>query len=149
MYGQQSLRLENTFKIIQPIPTMPTDRVPQCHIFPLLEHPQAQWLHHPPGQPVPLHYYSFWEEMFPNIQPEPPWHSLRPLHLFPSLATWEQYALWSLYRKAFRHILNQTSSVNHSSFFHQLQCSHKSEGVCVCICLPEFEEQQFIIFNPS
>ena len=47
----------------QPIPTVPTtDHVPQCHISMVLECF--------PGQPVPLHYHSFWEEAFPNIHPE-------------------------------------------------------------------------------
>ena len=31
-----------------------------------------QWLPHLPGQPLPMHYRSFWEESFPNIQSEPP-----------------------------------------------------------------------------
>ena len=54
----------------QHIPTVPTDHVPQCHIHMALEHLQGQWLHHLPGQPVPLQHHSFWEEMFPNIQPD-------------------------------------------------------------------------------
>ena len=45
------------------------------------EHLQGQWLHHLPGQPVPMHYLSFWEEIFPNTQPEPPWCNLRPFPL--------------------------------------------------------------------
>jgi len=33
----------------------------------VLEH-----LHHLPGQPVPMPHYFFGEEVFPNIEPEPP-----------------------------------------------------------------------------
>ena len=51
---------------------MPTDHVPQCHISTFLEHLQGWWLHHLPGQPVPLHHHSFWEEIFPNSQSETP-----------------------------------------------------------------------------
>jgi len=50
---------------------MPTDHVSQCHISLVLEHLLGQWLHHLPGQPVPLYYQSFWEEVFLNIQSEP------------------------------------------------------------------------------
>ena len=32
----------------------------------------GRWLHHLPGQTVSMPYRSFWEEMFPNIQPGPP-----------------------------------------------------------------------------
>jgi len=71
----ESLRLEKTSGIIQsnrlPTPTMPTGDVPQCHIHAVLEHLQGQWLHHLPGQPLPLQHHSFWEETVPNIQPEP------------------------------------------------------------------------------
>jgi len=56
----------------QPIPTMPTDRIPQCQISKFPEHLQGWWPHHLPGQPVPLHHHSSWEEMFPNTRPEPP-----------------------------------------------------------------------------
>ena len=41
----ESLRLEETTQITQsnhqPIPTMPTDWVPQCHIHPFLENLQG------------------------------------------------------------------------------------------------------------
>ena len=70
----ESLRLEKTPKITQskhqPIPIMPTDHVPQCHIHTVLEHLHGRWLHHLPGQPVPLQHRSFWEEIFLYIQPE-------------------------------------------------------------------------------
>jgi len=52
----ESLRMKKTAKIIQsnhqPIPTMATDCVPQCHINTFLEQLQGLWLHHFPGQPV-------------------------------------------------------------------------------------------------
>jgi len=31
------------------------------------------------GQHVPMHYHSFGEELFPNIQPEPPWAQLKAI----------------------------------------------------------------------
>jgi len=37
-----------------------------------LKHLQGQWLHHLPGQPIPVHHHSFREEILPNIPPEPP-----------------------------------------------------------------------------
>ena len=51
------------------------------HIYMFLEHLCGQWLHYLTGQPVPMLDHSFWEEMFPNIQHEPPWHILRLLPL--------------------------------------------------------------------
>ena len=67
----ESLTLEKTTKITysnrQPTPTMPTAHIPQCHIHTALEHFQGWWLHHLPGQPVPLPHCSCWEEMVPNI----------------------------------------------------------------------------------
>ena len=36
---------------------MPTNHVPQCHIFMVLEH------HHLPGQPILKPHHSFWEEI--------------------------------------------------------------------------------------
>jgi len=52
-------------------PILLTDHIPQCHISMVLEHLQGWWHHHRPGQPVPLHHHSYWEETFLNIQPEP------------------------------------------------------------------------------
>jgi len=37
-----------------------------------LEQLQGQWLHHRPGQPIPVPDDSFREFVFPNIQPESP-----------------------------------------------------------------------------
>jgi len=86
------LRLEKNSKITksthQPTPPMPTDHVPQCLISTVPAHLEGWWLHHLPGQPVPMHHHSSWEEMFPNIQPEP------PTVLFEAITshstTWEQ-----------------------------------------------------------
>jgi len=65
------LQLKKTTRIIWSshwsTTTMPTKHVPQCHICPLVEHLQGWWLHHLTGQPVPVHYHSSSEEIFPNI----------------------------------------------------------------------------------
>jgi len=50
-------------------PILPTDHVPKYHIHPFLKDLQGWWPHHLPGEPVPMHHHSFWEEFFPNIQP--------------------------------------------------------------------------------
>ena len=84
---------------------MPTAHVPQCHIHTALEHLQGWWLHHLPGQPVPLPHHSYWEETFPNIQPE---HHLaqrkpitshskqeKPFSMMPSADLMEQHKLYS------------------------------------------------------
>ena len=53
------------------MPMTSLDHVTQCHIYPFLEHLHGRRLYHLPGQPVPMPHYSFWEEIFPEIQPEP------------------------------------------------------------------------------
>jgi len=54
----ESFRLEKTSKTTQsnhwPIPSMPTNYIPQCHIHTIPEQLQGRGLHHLPGQPVPL-----------------------------------------------------------------------------------------------
>ena len=52
-----------------------------------LEHLQGQWLHHLPGQPIPMPDHSFREEIFPNIQPEPPLAQLQAIP-FRSISTY-------------------------------------------------------------
>jgi len=47
----------------------------------LFEHLQGEWLHHLPGQPIPVSDHPFTEVVFPNIQPEP---SLVQLEAIPS-----------------------------------------------------------------
>jgi len=37
-----------------------------------LEHLHGQWLHHLPGQPIPVPDHPFREVVFPNVQPESP-----------------------------------------------------------------------------
>ena len=51
-----------------------------------LEHLQGWWLHHLPGQPIPVPYHSFREAVFPNIQLEPPLAQLEAMKLEPHLA---------------------------------------------------------------
>jgi len=72
------------------MPTMPSNHVPQCYIHPVLEHPQGWWLHHLTGQPVPMPHHSFWEEMFPHIQPKPPLAQLEAIPSRPITVTWEK-----------------------------------------------------------
>jgi len=69
---------------------MPTAHGPQCHIHMALEHLQGQWLHHLYGQPVPLSCCSSWEEIIPNIQPEPPLAQLEPIPFHLVAVTWEK-----------------------------------------------------------
>ena len=58
----ESLRLEKTTKIIQsnhePIPTVPTNQVSQCHVSMVLQQLQRQSLHQIPWQPVPVPHHS-------------------------------------------------------------------------------------------
>ena len=46
-----------------------------------LEHVQGRWLHHLPGQPIPVPDHSFRKAVFPNVQPESP---LAQLEAIPS-----------------------------------------------------------------
>ena len=78
--------LEKTVKITQsnwPVHPhyMSANHVPQCHIHMILKNIQGWWLYHLPGYLFPVPHHSFWEEMFPNIQPEPPRHNLRSVPL--------------------------------------------------------------------
>ena len=61
---------------------MTTNHVRQCYSYTFLECRQEQSLHHLPGQPVPMPHHSFWEEIFPHIQLEPPGHSLSSYHCY-------------------------------------------------------------------
>ena len=45
---------------------------------------------HLPGQPVPMHYRSFWEEIVPNTQPEPPLVKPEVVVSHPTAVTWEK-----------------------------------------------------------
>ena len=68
---KESLRLEKTSKIIrsnhQPTPPCLLNHIPKCHIYTFFEHLQGWWLHHCPGQPVPMPDHSLSKEIFPNI----------------------------------------------------------------------------------
>ena len=48
-----------------------------------LEHLQGWWLHHLPGQPVPMPDYSLSKEIFPNIQSKPPLMQLEAIASHP------------------------------------------------------------------
>ena len=65
-----SLRLEGTSKIPRPNHA----HCPcQCHISTHSSGSPPEMVTPPlPGQPVSTHHHSFWEEIVPNIQPEPP-----------------------------------------------------------------------------
>ena len=62
----------------------------RSHIHMTLEHIQGRWLHHLPGQPVPLPHRSYWEEILPNIQPEPHLMQLNTITSCPITVTWEK-----------------------------------------------------------
>jgi len=72
----------------QPMPVTAIDHVPQCHIHTALEHLQGRWLHHLPGQPVPLPHRSCWEDVS-NIQPEPLLVLLEAIRSCPFAVTWQ------------------------------------------------------------
>ena len=75
--------------LVQSLPC-PLNHVPQCHIHTFLEHLQGQWLHHLPGQPIPIHHHSFSEEIFLHIQSELPVVQLEAIHSHPITATQEK-----------------------------------------------------------
>ena len=75
----ESLSLEKTTKIqVQPHPTTPTDRVPQCHISMVLGYLWEQVSPPLPAQPVPVHHRSFREEMFPTFLYQLSWYNMKP-----------------------------------------------------------------------
>jgi len=84
-WATESLRLEKTSKITksnrQPIPT---NHIPQCHIYMFLEHLPGWWHHHLTGQSIPMPHHSFWQEVLPNIQPELPLAQLKTITPHPS-----------------------------------------------------------------
>jgi len=49
----------------------------------MLFEPLLGWFHHLHGQPVPMPHHSFQEEIFPNIQPEPPLARLEAISCSP------------------------------------------------------------------
>ena len=68
----ESLRLEKTSKIIwsvKPSPPCPLTMslsITTTHFL----NTYRKWHHYLPGQPVPMHYHSFWEQFFSNNLPE-------------------------------------------------------------------------------
>jgi len=72
----------------QSIPPMPTNSVPQCHIHMVLEHLQGRWIHHLPGQPVPVPHHSFKEVVFLISNLNISWHNLKPLPLILKNNVW-------------------------------------------------------------
>ena len=81
----ESLRLEKTSEIIKSNrhPNTPhlLNHVPKCHIYVVFEPLQGWGLHHCPGQPGLTPDHSFREEIFPNIQSEPPLMQLEAISL--------------------------------------------------------------------
>lgn len=70
----------------------PPDHDTECHIQLFLNHFKGWWLHHSPGQPIPVLYKPFTEKKnLPYIQPELqyslPWASFPPGETSPSAHT--------------------------------------------------------------
>lgn len=63
----ESLRMERLIWSSQPN-HQPMSVTTQGHISIILGHLQGQWLHHHPGQHIPIDHHSLWDEIFPNIQ---------------------------------------------------------------------------------
>ena len=86
----ESLRLEKTSNVIQfnhqPITPCPLT----TSLSATSKHAQGWWLHHLPGQPVPMPHHSFGEEFFPNIQLEP------PLAQLGTIPIWSFHQAWAL-----------------------------------------------------
>ena len=55
-------------------PTMPNDRILQCHSSTVLQHLHELGLSHLPGQPVPLHHCSLEKKLFLTPNLNLPWH---------------------------------------------------------------------------
>jgi len=76
--------LEKTSKIIY-LSHPPTTNVASYtvyHVYVFLEHLQAWWLHHLPGQPIPVPNHSSGEQVFLISRLNLPWRNLRPFPLF-------------------------------------------------------------------
>lgn len=57
----------------------------ECHVWVFVEHLQGQGPLQRPGQSVPMPNQPSREEVFPNVQPEPPWRNLQLFLLVLSL----------------------------------------------------------------
>ena len=55
-----------------------------------LEHMQGWWLHHLPGQPVPMPDHFFSREIFHNIQSKPPLTQLEAISSHPIISYLEE-----------------------------------------------------------
>jgi len=60
--------LRSSCPAINSSPPCPLIHIHKFHIYTFLERLQGWWLHHLPGQPVPILHHSLWEYIFPNIQ---------------------------------------------------------------------------------
>ena len=54
------------------LPSPPLNHVPKRHVCTCFKYLQGWWLHHFPGQPMPVLYSPFCEEIFHNLQSKPP-----------------------------------------------------------------------------
>ena len=66
----------------------PLNHIPQCHTYTFPEHVQAWWLHHLPGQPVPVPDHSLEKQLFLIPKLNLPWSNLRPFPLGQTLTMW-------------------------------------------------------------
>ena len=133
----ESQRLEGT----------PGDRLVQSHcysIFPRVGYTGGPGGHRispeetppPPWAAVPLHHHSFWEEIFPNIQPEPP---RAQLEVIPSCPKSSLNLVLSLI--SFSAILNWGKSVTRGAFigsalvkmYLKAFCSHPYGYELTCV----------------
>ena len=64
--------LRSSSPTISPTPPYLLNHILKCHIYMFFKHLQRWWLHHLPGQPVPMPHHSSRKEVFPNTQSEPP-----------------------------------------------------------------------------
>jgi len=91
-------RIVKVGKDLQSHPVQPSAHPHHAHWpRPSVPHLRGSWT--PPGmvtapQPVPMNYHSFWDEAFPNIQPEPP---LVRLKVVPLVKTDEKKVLHKIY----------------------------------------------------
>lgn len=60
--------------------------------------------HHLPVQPIPAPDCFFWEEIFPNIQPEPPLAQLEAIASHPNAVSWERRPTLTLLQPPFREL---------------------------------------------
>lgn len=71
-------------------PSPPLNHNPKCHIYLSAKYPQAWWLNHFHGQPVPVLEKPLCEEIFLIAHLNLPWHNLKLLFLVLLFVTWEK-----------------------------------------------------------